>query len=43
MMTFALSHVGIPSEWWRAAFAVVGAIIVGGAAWVRLSTQADPA
>ena len=35
--TLGLAHIGIPSEWWRAAFAVVGAITVGGTAWARMS------
>ncbi len=39
----ALSHIGIPSQWWREAFAVVGAILVGGTAWARLSILAEPA
>ena len=34
-VTLALSHIGIPSEWWREAFAMVGAIVVGGTAWAR--------
>lgn len=42
-VTLALSHIGIPSEWWRAAFAMVGAIFVGGTAWARLSIVNQPA
>ena len=42
-VTLALSHIGIPSEWWRAAFAMVGAIFVGGTAWARLSIVNEPA
>jgi hypothetical protein len=30
-VTLAFAHIGVPSEWWREAFAVVGAITVGGA------------
>ena len=42
-VTLALSHVGIPSEWWRESFAMLGAIAVGSTAWARVSTQTDPA
>lgn len=42
-MTLALSHIGIPSEWWRESFAVLGAIAIGSTAWARVSTLADPA
>jgi hypothetical protein len=42
-VTLALAQFGIPQEWWREAFAVVSAIIVGGTAWARLSMQTDPA
>jgi hypothetical protein len=41
-VTLALAQFGIPQEWWRQAFAVVSAIIVGGTAWARLSMQTDP-
>jgi len=40
-VTLAFAH--IPSEWWRAAFAVVGAITVGGTAWARMSIVRNPA
>jgi len=40
--TLALAHIGIPLEWWREAFAMIGAIIVGGTAWVRVSIPTDP-
>ena len=39
-VTLAFAH--IPSEWWRAAFAVVGAITVGGTAWARMSISEEP-
>ena len=39
----ALSHIGIPSQGWREAFAVVSAILVGGTAWARLSISTLPA
>jgi hypothetical protein len=42
-VTLAFAHIGIPSEWWRAAFAVVGAITVGGTAWARMSIVRNPA
>jgi hypothetical protein len=41
-VTLALSHIGIPSHSWREAFALVGAIFVGGTAWVRLSILTEP-
>ena len=42
-VTLALAHLGIPSEWWRESFAVLGAIAVGGIAWASVSMQTDPA
>jgi hypothetical protein len=42
-VTLAFAHIGVPSEWWREAFAVVGAITVGGTAWVRMSIVRNPA
>jgi len=41
--TLAFAHIGVPSEWWREAFAVVGAITVGGTAWARMSIVRNPA
>jgi hypothetical protein len=38
--TLALAHIGLPSQGWRAAFAVIGGIIVGGAAWGRMTLLA---
>jgi hypothetical protein len=35
--TLGLAHFGIPSAAWREAFAIVGAVLVGGTAWVRMS------
>jgi len=32
----------VPSEGWREAFAVVGAVFVGGAAWARMSLFVPP-
>jgi hypothetical protein len=40
--TFSLAHIGVPSEWWREAFAVIGAITVGGTAWARVSILTEP-
>lgn len=42
-VTLALSHIGIPSEWWRESFAMLGAVAVGNTAWARMSKQTDPA
>lgn len=41
-VSLALSHIGIPSEWWHKSFAILGAIAVGSAAWTRVSMQTDP-
>lgn len=38
--TLGLAHVGIPSEAWRQAFAIVGGVLVAGAAWTRLTLYA---
>jgi hypothetical protein len=35
--TLGLAHIGVPAESWREAFAVVGAVLVGGTAWARMS------
>jgi len=40
--TLAFAHIGVPSEWWREAFAVVGAVTVGGTAWARMSIVRNP-
>jgi hypothetical protein len=42
-VTLALSHIGIPSEWWRESLAMLGAMAIGGTAWARVSMQTDPA
>ena len=34
--TLGLAHIGVPSVWWREAFAIFGAIIVGCTAWARV-------
>jgi hypothetical protein len=41
-VTLAFAHIGVPSEWWREAFAVVGAITIGGTAWARMSIVRNP-
>lgn len=40
--TLGLSHIGVPSEGLREAFAVVGAFLVGGTAWARMSRFVPP-
>ena len=40
--TFGLAHIGVPSEGWREAFAIVGAVLVGGTAWARMSLFVPP-
>ena len=35
--TLGLAHIGVPSGAWREAFAVIGAVLVGHAAWARMS------
>jgi hypothetical protein len=42
-VTLAFAHIGIPSEWWRESFSVLGAIAIGCTAWARVSMQTDPA
>lgn len=42
-VTLALSHIGIPSEWWRESFAMLGAIAVGSTASARVSMLSEPA
>ena len=41
-MTFSIAQVGIASEWWRQAFALVGAVVVGSTAWARLAMRQSP-
>jgi len=40
--TLGLAHIGVPTEGWREAFAVMGTILIGGAAWDRMSLFAPP-
>ena len=37
-----LSQIGVPSLIWREVFAWAGAIFIGGTAWARLATLAEP-
>ena len=37
-----LAHIGVPSEAWGRAFAVVGAVVFGGTAFARMSLFAPP-
>ena len=41
--TLGLAHVGVSSGWWREAFGILGAIIIGCTAWARVSILAGPA
>jgi len=41
-VTLAFAHIGVPSEWWREAFAVIGAITVGGTACASISIVKNP-
>ncbi len=38
--TLGLAEIGIPSHAWSVAFAVVGAVMVGGTAWARMTFAA---
>lgn len=40
--TLGLANIGVPSEAWREAFAVIGAMIIGGTAWARMTLLAAP-
>jgi hypothetical protein len=42
-VTLALAPFGIPQEWWRESFAMLGAIVVGCTAWARVSILTEPA
>ena len=41
--TLGLAQIGVPAEGWRDAFAMIGAVIVGGTAWARMTLLAAPA
>lgn len=40
--TLGLAHIAIPTEGWRQALAVIGAIAVSGTAWARMAFLAPP-
>ena len=40
--TLALAQIGVPSATWRETFAIVGAMFVGGTAFVRMAAMATP-
>lgn len=40
--TLGIARIGVPSEAWREAFAILGAILTGGTAWVRMVMAATP-
>jgi hypothetical protein len=40
--TLGLAHIGIPTAAWREVFAIVGAVLVGGKAWARMSLLVPP-
>jgi hypothetical protein len=37
-----LAQIGAPAEMWQKAFALIGAIAVGGTAWVRMALSIPP-
>jgi len=37
-----LSQIGVPSLVWREVFAWIGAIVIGGTAWARMTVSAEP-
>jgi len=39
---FGLSQIGIPSLIWREVFAWIGAILIAGTAWARMTVLAEP-
>ncbi len=40
--TLGLAHIGSPSDGWRDAFAILGAVLIGGTAWARMTLFAPP-
>ena len=40
--THGLAQIGMPSEAWRTAFAIVGAVLIGGTAWARMWLYLPP-
>ena len=41
-VVFAMSQIGMPSLDWREVFACLGAVFIGGTAWIRLAVFAEP-
>jgi hypothetical protein len=41
-LTLGLARLGMVSEGWREAFAIVGAVVIGGTAWARVAMLAAP-
>lgn len=41
--TLGLAHIGVPSAVWREVFAVIGAVVIGGTALMRMAALAVPA
>ncbi|WP_275185361.1 hypothetical protein [Bradyrhizobium sp. CSA112] len=41
-VTFSLGNIGAVPQWWREAFALVGAVVVGCIAWARMAIPATP-
>jgi hypothetical protein len=41
-VVLAMSQIGVPSLAWREVFACLGAVFVGGTAWIRLTVLAEP-
>ncbi len=40
--TVGLAHIGASSDGWRDAFGVLGAVLIGGTAWARMTLFAPP-
>jgi hypothetical protein len=40
--TLGLAHIGVPAGGWRGVFEVVGAVLIGGTAWARMSLFVPP-
>jgi hypothetical protein len=42
-VTLAMSQIGVPSLAWQEIFACLGAVLIGGTAWTRLTIFTEPA
>ncbi len=42
-VVLVMSQIGMPSLAWREVFACLGALVIGGTAWTRLTVFAEPA